>query len=224
MSSDHPAKALQVRGLIKRFGVLQVLGPLNFELEAGEQIALTGASGSGKSTLLNLLGGIDDITEGEIILKSQNYRGQTADQLATLRLHQVGFVHQFFDLLSDLTALENVLLPLWLAHQPGAAHRARSLLDRLGLGHRLDQPAGVLSGGEQQRVAIARALALKPNLILADEPSGSLDQKNGIQVIELLMEQARVEKATLIVATHSQEAASRFSRRIHLRDGLQVQD
>lgn len=210
---------VEVRSLEKQFGEVRALGPVDFSIPAGTALALLGESGSGKSTLLNLLGCMEAPTRGSVFLNGTNTAGLDDSALSKVRLREVGYVHQFFDLIGDLTACENVELPLWMAGESDTREKAETLLKKLGLGHRLDQPSSVLSGGEQQRVAIARALVLKPKLILADEPSGSLDSATGEQVMKLLMESARSIGATLIVATHSAQAAALFDSRIRLRDG-----
>ena len=229
---------IRLEGVSKRFGAgpgaVRALGPVDLVVPAGAQVALLGESGSGKSTLLNLLGCMEVPSAGRVLFRFAAGPGpgegaaelDTARlpdaELARLRLHRLGYVHQFFDLVSDLTALENVELPLWLAGRRGSTARARELLGSLGLGHRLQQLASELSGGEQQRVAIARALALGPQLLLADEPSGSLDSQTGAAVVELLIDSARRLGATLVMATHSEAASARFKAQVRLRDGVIV--
>jgi putative ABC transport system ATP-binding protein len=210
---------IKVQSLVKTFGTVRALGPVSFQLPAGAQVALLGESGSGKSTLLNLLGCMETPSSGSVIIDGQDTARLADNELARMRLRTLGYVHQFFDLVSDLTALENVMVPLWLAGVAEAASRARALLEPLGLGHRLHQLGSELSGGEQQRVAIARALALSPRLLLADEPSGSLDSQTGTQVVRLLSDSARQLGATLIMATHSPAAAAQFDHYIRLKDG-----
>ncbi len=210
---------IRVLNLVKTFGAVRALGPVSFTIPAGAQVALLGESGSGKSTLLNLLGAMETPSTGSVIIDDKDTAQLGDAELSRLRLHKLGYVHQFFDLVSDLTALENVMVPLWLAGERAADGRARALLETLGLGHRLRQLASELSGGEQQRVAIARALALSPRLLLADEPSGSLDSQTGAQVVRLLTESAQRLGATLIMATHSQAAAAQFAHFIRLHDG-----
>ena len=214
---------IRVHNLVKTYGAVRALGPVSFTVAAGAQVALIGESGSGKSTLLNLLGAMETPSTGSVIIDDKDTAQLSDAELSRLRLHKLGYVHQFFDLVSDLTALENVMVPLWLAGEPAADGRARELLQALGLGHRLRQLASELSGGEQQRVAIARALSLSPRLLLADEPSGSLDSQTGAQVVRLLTESAQRLGATLLMATHSQAAAAQFAHYIRLHDG-QLQD
>ncbi len=183
---------IRVQDLVKTFGAVRALGPVSFAVPSGAQVALLGESGSGKSTLLNLLGCMETPSSGAVVLDGEDTARLADAALCRLRLRAIGYVHQFFDLVSDLTALENVMVPLWLAGVARASGRAEELLVALGLGHRLHQLAAELSGGEQQRVAIARALALSPRLLLADEPSGSLDSQTGTQVVRLLSDSARI--------------------------------
>lgn len=209
--------------LEKHFGKVRALGPISFEIPSGAQVALLGESGSGKSTLLNLIGCMEIPSSGDLQIAGQAVSGLDDRQLARMRLSRIGYVHQFFDLISDLTALENVQLPVWMAGESRSESRATDSLKRLGLDKRLHFPVSVLSGGEQQRVAIARALILQPQVILADEPSGSLDSQTGSQVIDLLIEQSRLLGSTLVVATHSASAGERFKNRIRLRDGQLIE-
>ena len=183
---------IRVQDLVKTFGAVRALGPVSFAVPSGAQVALLGESGSGKSTLLNLLGCMETPSSGAVVLDGEDTARLADAALCRLQLRAIGYVHQFFDLVSDLTALENVMVPLWLAGVAWASGRAEELLAALGLGHRLHQLAAELSGGEQQRVAIARALALSPRLLLADEPSGSLDSQTGTQVVRLLSDSARI--------------------------------
>lgn len=210
------------RDLIKTYGKTCALGPVSLEIATGVHCALTGRSGSGKSTLLALLGCLDTPSSGILEINGVATSGLDDNALSALRLRSTGFVHQFFDLVSDLTALENVLVPFWLAGVAGGEDRARQILERLGLSERANHLAGDLSGGEQQRVAVARAIALRPRLILADEPTGSLDSRTGNLVMDLITETARELGATLIVATHSPEVAARFPRQLTLLDGKMV--
>ncbi len=194
---------------------------VSLALAAGETVALVGRSGSGKTTLLNLLGTLDRPTAGRIRIQGVDVQSLPEEELLRFRRETLGFVFQFFNLFPHLTALENAALPLWLAgrrgHEPTA--RARQLLDQVGLGPKMNRPAGRLSGGEMQRVAIARALAAKPALVLADEPTGNLDRGNAEAVLALLGTLVREEGATLVVATHSEAVASIADRRVELLDG-----
>jgi len=201
---------------------IEVLRGVDLTVERGDFLALQGASGAGKSTLLHLLGGLDHATEGEVFLGGRSLRAMGAEELAGLRNRKVGFVFQSYHLFPELDALENVFLPARLARMPfrEARERARSLLERVGLGARMDHRPYELSGGEQQRVAIARALVNSPDLILADEPTGNLDSRNGHEIIELLGA-LRVELGTtLIVATHDPSIAALAQRRVMLLDGV----
>jgi putative ABC transport system ATP-binding protein len=182
-----------------------------------------GPSGGGKSTLLGLLAGLDTPTSGRIVLDGVDITRLAEDKLALVRRRKVGFVFQSYQLISSLTAEENVLLPLELAGD-GDAGRASELLDRVGLLPRKDHYPVQLSGGEQQRVALARAFALRPPILMADEPTGNLDSVNGRLVLDLLLQLNRQEGTTLLLVTHEQELAASADRRILLRDGLIVAD
>ena len=203
--------------------VITALREVDLIVHTGEFIALMGASGSGKSTLLNLLGLLDRPTSGEYFLEGKPVSSLRRDQLADLRGRRIGFVFQNFNLLSRYSAWENVALPL--AYRQGefqaAAqfHRAREALSRVRLEHRLDHNPTELSGGERQRVAIARALITEPAVILADEPTGNLDSKTGVEIMSLLKE-LNQEGRTIIVVTHDQNVARNASRLFHMRDGV----
>jgi ABC-type lipoprotein export system ATPase subunit len=189
--------------------------------QPGEVVALVGRSGSGKTTLLNLLGTLDRPTSGSILIEDVEIQTLPEEALLRFRRDTLGFVFQFFNLFPYLTALENAALPLWLAGRTGreAEARARYLLEAVGLGEKGNRPAGRLSGGEMQRVAIARALAAAPALVLADEPTGNLDQANAEAVMGLLRSMVEREGATLVVATHSEAVALYADRRVLLVDG-----
>lgn len=207
------------RQIVKNYGREHALGPVDFEIKSGETIALLGESGSGKSTLLNILGLMDNPTSGELYFNEQNVAKFTDRDLAELRLRYIGFVHQFFDLIPGLSALENVLVPGWLARSDKATEQAKDLLSKVGLEPYIDKDIGQLSGGQKQRVAMARALMGEPKLILADEPTGSLDRKNSDQVLDLLLDVCREGDITLICATHSLRLAERFKQKLILKDG-----
>jgi len=198
-----------------------VLRPTDFSFDGGFFYAVRGRSGSGKSTLLNLIAGIDEPTSGEVRLDGVSLRRMSASQRAVFRRHQVGFIFQFFHLIPTLTVVENVRLPLELAgvSSPQAEAEAREGLRRVGLEGRVEAYPDRLSGGEQQRVAIARALANRPRLLLADEPTGNLDQATGDAVLDLLEERVREERATLILVTHSRAVAARADKVIVIQDG-----
>ncbi|MBL9203898.1 MAG: ABC transporter ATP-binding protein [Opitutaceae bacterium] len=216
---------LQVEEVVKSYGSRTVLHRLSFTVGAGERLALTGPSGSGKSTLLNCLGGVDRPDSGRIVLEGTEIQALDSDALATLRRRRLGTVFQFFHLLPTLNTFENVELPLQLIGIPAAerAKRVTEALSRLGLSARAQALPAQLSGGEQQRVAIARALIHRPQLILADEPTGNLDSANGAVILNLLHELTDETKTTLVLVTHSEEAAAICHRRIHLQDGHVVE-
>jgi len=180
-----------------------------------------GPSGSGKSTLLGLLAGLDSPTSGQVLLDGEDITQLSEDRMAVLRGQKIGFVFQSYHLISTLTAEENVLLPMELAGRDrGGRARARELLDRVGLKDRFDHYPVQLSGGEQQRVALARAFALRPPILLADEPTGNLDSATGAVVLELILTLHREENATMVLVTHEQSLADSADRRIILRDGI----
>jgi ABC-type lipoprotein export system ATPase subunit len=215
---------LEARGITKTLGVgraqRRVLDGVTLEVEAGEVVAVLGRSGSGKSTLLHLLGGLDRPDAGTILLAGHDITRQRPRALARTRLHHVGFVFQSFHLIEELSGEENVLLP---ARLPGAVRggerRARRLIGELGLTEIADRRPHELSGGEQQRTAIARALVNDPELVLADEPTGNLDQENGATVLALLR---NLRRRAVVIVTHEPEAAAIADRVLHLRDGRLV--
>jgi putative ABC transport system ATP-binding protein len=215
--------AIVVENLTRRVrdadGWLTILDDLSFEVEAGATVAIVGASGSGKSTLLGLLAGLDLATSGSVTIFGEKILELGEDARAAWRARNLGFVFQSFQLLPQMTALENVMLPLELAGERRADERARALLQRVGLGDRLGHYPRTLSGGEQQRVAIARAFASRPRLLFADEPTGSLDAATGERVIELLFELNREAGATLVLVTHDPQLADRCAMRLTLHAG-----
>ena len=198
---------------------VKILHNINLEIYERQTISLVGPSGSGKSSLLMLLSGLEACSEGKIIMLNQNLSNLSEDQLATFRREHIGIIFQAFHLIPTMTSLENVAIPLELANQKNAFDRAEELLDRVGLTHRLNHFPSQMSGGEQQRVAIARALTLKPNLILADEPTGNLDAKTGEVISDLLFELASLYNSTLIIVTHSEDLANRCDHRLNIKDG-----
>lgn len=198
---------------------LTILDDVDLRVAAGESLAIVGASGSGKTTLLSLLAGLDLPSSGEIALAGQTLNGMDEDARAALRAGRVGFVFQSFQLLAGFTALENVMLPAELAGHADASERARTALERVGLGHRLTHYPYQLSGGEQQRVAIARAFAGEPKILFADEPTGNLDTATGARIIDLLFELNRASAATLILVTHDAALAARCQRKVTLVQG-----
>jgi ABC-type lipoprotein export system ATPase subunit len=217
--SAHPV--LHARDVSKNYGGRPVLRGISFDLAAGERLALLGPSGSGKTTLLNCLGGVDRPDSGSILFRGASLESLDSDQLAELRRRHMGTIFQFFHLLPTLTAAENIELPLQLNQVPPKQRRERVrwLLERVEVNHRAQALPGELSGGEMQRIAIARALAHEPALLLADEPTGNLDSRNGAIILDLLRELTDETGAALVLVTHSPEAASICHREIHLRDG-----
>jgi len=217
---------LQVRDLVMRLRSggrkVAILDGVNLDVAARETVAVTGPSGSGKSTLLGLIAGLDRPTAGSIVLDGVEITTLDENRLARLRRDRVGFVFQSYHLIPTLTAIENVAMPLELAGRPHRLERARELLDTVGLVGRADHYPSQLSGGEQQRVAIARALALRPPLVLADEPTGNLDSATGAQIIELLLALNREHGSTLVLVTHDEALAARGQRIVALRDGRVV--
>ena len=203
---------------------LTILDDVSFEVEPGATVAIVGASGSGKTTLLGLLAGLDRPSNGEIWLDGAALSALDEDARAALRQRLLGFVFQSFQLLPALTALENVMLPLELAGAADAAARAGDWLDRVGLARRRTHYPKQLSGGEQQRVAIARAFAGEPKLLMADEPTGNLDNASGVEVADLMFRLNRERGTTLLLVTHDTGLASRCARRLSLAAGRLVRD
>jgi putative ABC transport system ATP-binding protein len=198
---------------------LVILREIDLEVTRGEAVAVVGASGSGKSTLLAILAGLDTPTSGVVELDGQDIFSMNEDMRAELRGRAVGFVFQSFQLLPALNALENVMLPLELSNEEKAEELARQTLERVGLAERLHHYPKHLSGGEQQRVALARAFVVRPKLLLADEPTGSLDAESGAEVIRLLFEMNREYGTTLVMVTHDESLAARCSRIVRLAAG-----
>ncbi|WP_294374808.1 ATP-binding cassette domain-containing protein [Pseudacidovorax sp.] len=205
-------------------GTLDILQDIHFTLGARETAAIVGASGSGKSTLLSIIAGLDVPTRGTVRLAGEDLFAVDEDDRAALRARQVGFVFQSFQLLGNLTALENVMLPLELAGRSDARAAATEMLGRVGLGQRLGHYPKLLSGGEQQRVALARAFVVQPRLLLADEPTGSLDFATGEQVMQLMFDLNRELGTTLLLVTHDRAIAQRCERRITIAAGRVAQD
>ena len=200
---------------------MEILKGIDLEIPRGQFAAVMGPSGSGKSTLLGLLAGLDSPTSGQVLLDGEDITQLSEDRMAVLRGQKIGFVFQAYHLIPTLTAEENVLLPMELAGRDrGGRTRARELLDRVGLKDRFDHYPVQLSGGEQQRVALARAFALRPPILLADEPTGNLDSATGAVVLDLILTLHREENTTMVMVTHEQSLADCAQRRIILRDGL----
>ena len=200
-------------------GTLDILRDIDFRLAPRETAAIVGASGSGKSTLLSIIAGLDTPTRGTVRLDGQDLFALSEDDRAALRAQKVGFVFQSFQLMGNLTALENVMLPLELAERRDARKAAAEMLERVGLGQRLGHYPKVLSGGEQQRVALARAFVVQPALLLADEPTGSLDFATGESIMRLMFELNRELGTTLVLVTHDRAIAAQCERRITIDAG-----
>ncbi len=218
---------IKVSGICKSYrdttSNLEVLKNINFTASEGEFLVIQGPSGAGKSTLLHILGGLDDPTSGKVYFQGASIYGLDENARANFRNRKVGFVFQFFHLLPELNALENVLLPSilksWWERKKNLP-LAIELLERLGLSGRLTHRALALSGGEQQRVAIARALINKPQLLLCDEPTGNLDSENGKNILQLLIELNLKQKITIIMVTHDKDIAAGAGKVMHLKDGI----
>jgi lipoprotein-releasing system ATP-binding protein len=203
-----------------------VLSGVSLSISAGEQVAILGSSGSGKSTLLHILGGLDEPTSGEVWFNEQALKGLSATKLAHLRNHEMGFIYQFHHLLGEFNALENVAMPLRIRgiSAAEAEKQAAVLLEQVGLAHRADHLPSALSGGERQRVAIARALVTNPSVVLADEPTGNLDDTTGEQIYQLLTSLSEKHNTAFVVVTHDIELANKMDRVLRIKDGELVCD
>ena len=200
---------------------VQVLDNLTLQVDKGQSIGIVGASGSGKSTLLHILGGLDKPTSGRVSLMGQDLSQLSQKQLSGLRNQYLGFVYQFHHLLPEFSALENVMMPLLIGKRPKEQARERALLmlEKVGLKNRVLHRPGELSGGERQRAAIARALVTDPACLLADEPTGNLDRKNALNILDMMMELKQEFGTALVVVTHDDEMAARFDRVLNMTDG-----
>lgn len=204
--------------------LLTILDDVSLTIPDGQFVAVTGASGSGKSTLLGLIAGLDSATSGSIQIDGQEITTASEDGLARLRSEKIGFIFQSFHLIPSLTAFENVLIPMEILGLKNARERAVELLENVGLTNRGHHYPTELSGGEQQRVAIARAFANSPKILLADEPTGNLDSKNGSHIFDLMAELHRRNNVTLVLVTHDQNIAARAQRQVNLKDGRVILD
>lgn len=227
-AGDRSSSIISVEHVFKSVsdstGTLTILRDIDFALAARETAAIVGASGSGKSTLLSIIAGLDTPTQGTVRLAGQDLFALSEDDRAALRAQKVGFVFQSFQLMANLNALENVMLPLELSGARNARSQATEMLRRVGLGERLGHYPKVLSGGEQQRVALARAFVVQPAVLLADEPTGSLDFATGEKVMALMFELNQELGTTLVLVTHDPAIAARCERRITIEAGQVVAD
>ena len=224
MSDSIIALAQVCKSVTDSTGTLQILYNIDFSLQSREAVAIVGASGSGKSTLLSIIAGLDTPTSGTVHIAGESLFSLDEDARAALRARKIGFVFQSFQLLGNLTALENVMLPLELSGRKDARKTAAAMLERVGLSQRLQAYPKVLSGGEQQRVALARAFVVQPAVLLADEPTGSLDFATGETIMELMFELNTELGTTLVLVTHDQAIARRCRRRITIEAGCVVDD
>lgn len=199
-----------------------MLKHVNLEIDEGVTVSISGPSGSGKSSLLALIGGIERPTSGQILIGDDNFDQMTEDQLALFRRRNIGILFQSFHLLPTMTALDNASLPLELIEESDARDKARAMLDRLGLGHRLNHYPSQLSGGEQQRVALARAVIHQPKLLLADEPTGNLDQSTGRSIVDLMFQLQEEHGMTLVLITHDPQLAAQCSLKLVMDEGRLV--
>lgn len=224
--SDSRLPVLEVEHLFKAVtdstGTLEILRDIHFSLQPQQTAAIVGASGSGKSTLLSMLAGLDTPSQGTVRLLGQDIFALDEDARAALRGQKIGFVFQSFQLLANLTALENAMLPLELAGVRAARQQATDMLQRVGLGQRLGHYPKLLSGGEQQRVALARAFVMQPAVLLADEPTGSLDHATGAAVMDLMLQLNREQGTTLVLVTHDREIAAQCERTLTIEAGCLV--
>jgi len=220
---EHPV--LKCRSVLRRFregsSELEVLSGVDLEVQAAERVAIIGTSGSGKTTLLQIMGGLDDPTEGEVFVDGQAMHDSNELSKGDLRNRYMGFVYQFHHLLPEFTAAENVAMPLLIRREPkpAALQKAAELLARVGLGERLTHKPGELSGGERQRAAVARALITRPQLVLADEPTGNLDAGNGEHVLQLMLDLNEELHTSLVIVTHDHSIANRMDRVLVLENG-----
>lgn len=212
---------IEVRGIVKRFGSLEVLHGVSFDVARGEIVSIVGASGAGKSTLLQIVGSLLDADEGDVTIDGVSLKSLRDDKLSDFRNQHIGFIFQSYHLLAEFTAVENVMMPMLIAGvgRGEARRRAEELLDMVAMSHRREHKPATLSGGEQQRVAIARALANAPSVVLADEPTGNLDSVTREEIHRLFFELRDRTGQTFIIVTHDESLANKSDRKIEMRDG-----
>ena len=212
---------LLARNIHKYYGSLHVLQGVDLDIHAGEIVSMVGPSGSGKSTLLHILGTLDEPAEGEIRLKNRDLHSLKGKSLAALRNKHIGFVFQFHHLLPEFSALENVCIPGWISggRKSAVESRAKTLLENLGVGHRMENKPAAMSGGEQQRVAVCRALINEPDIIFADEPTGNLDSANARELHQLFFELRKKFNQTFLIVTHNEQLAEMSDRVVRMKDG-----
>ncbi len=217
--------AITINNLTKTFikdgQNIEVLKDLNLDVPAGDSLAIVGVSGAGKSTLIHILGTLDRPTAGSVLIDGIDVFTWEERKLARFRNEKIGFIFQFYNLLPEFTSLENTMMPALIQGQPRreARKKAEIILNEVGLGDRMNHKPGELSGGEQQRVAVARALVMKPDIVLADEPTGNLDRSTGVKIEDILVSLNKTREVTLIIVTHNQSLAEKMSRSIGLGDG-----
>jgi putative ABC transport system ATP-binding protein len=223
-----PSEVIKLKGvdltLRSRAGEVAILKGIELGVPTGQSVAIVGPSGSGKTSLLMVIGGLEGVTRGDVVVAGHSLAGLGEDRLARIRAESIGIVFQSFHLVPTMTALENVALPLEFSGAAGAREKARSALEEVGLATRLEHYPAQLSGGEQQRVALARALVTEPRLLLADEPTGNLDGSTGRQVIDLIFALGRRHGTTLVLVTHDEHLAARCERVVRMADGRIVAD
>ena len=213
---------IEVKNVFKSYGDLPVLKGVSMSVNKGEVVSIVGASGAGKSTLMHIIGTLDQADKGQVVIDNKDLSNLRGKSLSEFRNKHIGFVFQFHQLLPEFTAIENVLMPAWIAgeKESSADQRAKDLLKRMGLQDRIHHKPSELSGGEQQRVAIARALINNPAIILADEPSGNLDSANAKQLHELFFELRNEMNQTFVIVTHNNELADMADRKLTIKDGI----
>ncbi|HEX4851856.1 MAG TPA: ABC transporter ATP-binding protein [Puia sp.] len=221
MAGNQQTNILRANNIHKYYGDLWVLKGVDIAVRQGEIVSIVGPSGSGKSTLLHILGTLDEPAEGEIFLHDKKINSLRGKSMAAFRNKHIGFVFQFHHLLPEFTALENVCIPGWIAgrRKREVEERAKKLLETLGIGSRLENKPGALSGGEQQRVAVCRALINSPDIVFADEPTGNLDSANAKELHQLFFELRNQFDQTFLIVTHNEELAQMSDRTLHMKDG-----